>query len=202
MVASATNHIPGMEAAACAAQVDIWSTAAVAARDQVSYWRDSVCSAVFGISVETIPEQFSARISARTTAALRFAVSESTRYQIARSKREIDASPSDHLSIYLQLSGQTVSSMNDETFTCEANDIGIYDGRQSFRAMHGGRRAIAVMPRAMLERRAPWLTRQPHQKLAANSPFAELARHHLMALTDPNASLTETAMSMLSENLC
>ena len=157
---------------------------------------------MFGISVETMPEQFSARIMARTAGALRFAVSESNDYRIARSKREIDASPSDHYSVYLQLSGQTVSSMNDETFTFTANDIGIYDGRQPFRSMHGGRRAIAVLPRAMLERRAPWLARSPHRQLAADSPFAELARRHLMTLADTDRPLSGTAMSLLAENLC
>ncbi len=202
MVESASGQTPGAEAAASAAQVDIWSTGSVAAREQVCYWRESVCSAVFGISVETVPEQFSARITARTAGALRFAVSESTGYQIARSKREIDANPSDHYSIYLQLSGQTVTSMDDETFSFNANDIGIYDGRQPFRAIHGGRRAIAVLPRAMLERRAPWLAKRPHRQLAANSPFAELARRHVMALTDSDTPLSNTAMALLSENLC
>lgn len=202
MIASVTNQIPGVEAAASAAQVDIWSTASVAAREQVSYWRESVCNAVFGISVETMPEQFSARIAARTTGALRFAVSESNDYRIARSKREIDASPSDHYSVYLQLSGQTVSSMNDEMVTFNANDIGVYDGRQPFRSMHGGRRAIAVLPRAMLERRAPWLARCPHRQLAADSPFAELARRHLMTLADCDTPLSGTAMSLLADNLC
>ena len=202
MVESATGQTSGVEAAATAAQVDIFSTASVDAREQVSYWRESVCSAVFGISVETMPEQFSARITSRTAGAMRFAVSESTGYQIARSKQEIDANPSDHYSVYLQLSGQTVSSMNDETFTFNANDIGIYDGRQPFRAVHGGRRAIAVLPRAMLERRAPWLARSPHRQLPADSPFAELARRHLMTLADTETPLNGTAMSLLAENLC
>ena len=202
MVENTTSPTRASEPSACTAQVDIWSTGSVAAREKVSYWRETVCSAVFGISVETLPEQFSARITARTTPALRFAVSESNDYQIARSKQEIDANPSDHYSIYLQLSGQTVSSMNDETFTFNANDIGIYDGRQPFRAIHGGRRAIAVLPRAMLERRAPWLARHPHRQLAADSPFAELARRHLMTLAASETPLSNTAMSLLAENLC
>src|ERR1041385_6508157 len=106
MIENATEKMSGAEAAASAAQVDIWSTASVAAREQVSYWRESVCSAVFGISVETMPEQFSARITARNAGSLRFAMSESNPYRIARSQRDIDASPSDHYSIYLQLAGQ------------------------------------------------------------------------------------------------
>lgn len=202
MVESATEQTQTAEAPPAAAHVDILSTGTVAAREKVAYWREAVCSAVFGISVETTPEQFSARITARNAGPLRFAMSESTPYQIARSQRQIDASPSDHYSIYLQLSGQTVSSMNDEIFTFSANDIGVYDGRQPFRSMHGGRRAIAVLPRTMIERRAPWLTRRTHHKLDADSPFAELARRHVMTLTDPATTLSEPAMSVLSENLC
>ena len=81
------------EASASAAQVDIWSTGTVLAREKVSYWRETVCSAVFGISVETMPEQFSARIAARNVGPLRFAVSKSTEYRIARSRQDIDAEP-------------------------------------------------------------------------------------------------------------
>jgi len=202
MVESATGQIPAAERSTSAAQVEIYSTGSVAAREKVSYWRETVCNAVFGISVETMPEQFSARITARNTDALRFAMSESNPYRIARSRQQIDAIPSDHYSIYLQLAGQTISSMNDETYTFDANEIGVYDGRQPFRSLHGGRRAIAVLPREMVERRAPWLTRRPHHKLSGDSPFAELARHHLVTLTNQDSALTETAMSVLSENLC
>src|ERR1044072_2567421 len=179
MVESAPGQTPAAEPSA-SAHVDIVSSGTAAAREQVAYWREAVCGAVFGISVETMPEQFSARITARNAGPLRFAMSESTAYQIARSQRQIDASPSDHYSIYLQLAVQTVSSMNDEIYTFNANDIGVYDGRQPFRSMHGGRRAIAVLPRAMIERRAPWLTRRTHHQLDAASPFAELARGHVM----------------------
>ena len=134
MVESATGQTPAADASASAAQVDILSTGTAAAREKVAYWREAVCGAVFGISVETMPEQFSARISSRNAGPLRFAMSESTAYQIARSQRQIDESPSDHYSIYLQLAGQTVSSMNDQIFTFNANDSGIYDGRQPFRS--------------------------------------------------------------------
>jgi len=202
MVESATGQTLTTDASASAAQVDMYATGSVAAREKVSYWRETVCTAVFGISVEAMPEQFSARITARSAGPLRFAISESTAYQIARTRQQIDAIPSDHYSIYLQLAGQSISSTNGETFTFSANEIGIYDGRQPFRSLHGGRRAIAVLPREMIERRAPWLTRRPHHKLAGDSPFAELARRHLLALTDTDSPLTETAMSVLSENLC
>src|SRR5437868_3906164 len=140
MVECRPGQTPSAQGSASAVEVDIWSTASVGEREKVSYWRETVCSAVFGISVETMPEQFSARITARNAGPLRFAISESTGYRIARSRHDIDAMPSDHYSFYLQLSGQTVSSMSDAIYIFNANDIGIYDGRQPFRAMHSGQR--------------------------------------------------------------
>src|SRR5204863_7016796 len=120
MTESATAQMRATETSAAAAHIHIWSTGTVLAREKVSYVRESVCSAVFGISVETTPEQFSARITTRNVGPLRFAVSESTGYRIARSRRDIDSSPSDHYSIYLQMGGQTVSSIKHEAFTFNA----------------------------------------------------------------------------------
>src|SRR2546421_423149 len=121
------------------ARVDIWSTDAARSRDRFSYWRDAVCKAVFNITIEAAPEHFSARITARTSEPLRFAVSESTRYQIIRSPQDIARDPSEHFTIFLQLSEQTVAAFGEETMAIEANDIGIYDGREPFRAAHAGR---------------------------------------------------------------
>jgi AraC family transcriptional regulator, positive regulator of tynA and feaB len=185
------------------AQVDIWSTDAARARERFSYWRDAVCQAVFNISIEAAPERFSARITARSSGPLRFATSESTGYQIVRSRRDIAAAPADHYSIYLQLRGQTVIDQSEESFAFDPNDIAISDGCQPFRAaLADGGRAIAVIPRAMIDRRAPWLRQHPLRKLAANSPFVDLARRHLLELAAEDSMLTESATSLLTENLC
>jgi AraC-like DNA-binding protein len=190
---------PASSAKTC---VDIWSTDAVGARERFSYWRDAVCHAVFGISAEAPPDQFSACITARSSGPLRFARSESTRYWIARDRRDISAAPSDHYSIYLQLGGRTVASMGDQTFEFDAGDVGLLDGRQPFRAFHGGRRAIGVLPRAIVARRAPWLLRSPPRKLSANSPYMDLIRRHLLTLSAPDLALGEAATSVLTDNLC
>jgi AraC-like DNA-binding protein len=184
------------------ARVDIWSTGAASARERLSYWQDAVCRAVFGISIEAAPERFSARIAARNCGPLRFAISESTGYRIARSRRDISQAPDDHYSIYLQLGGRTVTTLNGEEHALEANDLALYDGRQPFRSLHGGRRAIAVLPRAMIEARAPWLRRRASHKLPTGSPYVDLARRHLVQLSNTDAALSESAMRLLSENLC
>jgi AraC-like DNA-binding protein len=200
--ATATDKQPAEPLASAKAQVDIWSTDGALARERFSYWRDAVTSAVFGISIEATPEHFSARIRGRTCGPFRFAISESTGYEITRGRREIESAPADHCSIYLQLSGQTHSQLNGESVTFMPNDMGIYDGRWPFRAAHSGRRAIAVLPRAMIDRRAPWLRRRRPLRLAADAPFVDLARGHLLQLIAADSALSETAINVLTDNLC
>ena len=64
-----------------------------------------------------------------------------------------------------------------------------------------GCRAFAVIPRAIVDRRAPWLTRSPLHKLTAASPFVDLARRHVLELTSGD-SISESAISLLTDNLC
>jgi AraC family transcriptional regulator, positive regulator of tynA and feaB len=164
-----------------------------------------VCRAVFDISIEDPPERFSARMSARSSGLIRLATSTSTgSYQLVRNRRDIERAPADHYSIFMQLSGQTVIKHgDDETTALHANDIAIYDGRLPFRAeIFDGGRTMAVIPRAMIDRRAPWLKQRPVQKFNANSRFVDLARRHLLELSADQSTLSETATSMLTDNLC
>jgi AraC-like DNA-binding protein len=191
-------------AANASAQVDVWSTDAAHPHERFAYWREAICQSMFNISIETAPRRFSARLAARSAGALRFATSESSGYRIVRSRRDIDSAPADHCAIYLQVHGRTVIEQSDETFTFQRDDIAISDGRQPFRAdfSEAGRRAIAAIPREMLDRRAPWLRRRPLHRLAANSQFVDLARDHMLALTADSAALSEGATAVLTDNLC
>jgi AraC family transcriptional activator of tynA and feaB len=200
--ATATERQTGELLASTNAQVHTWSTETAIARERFDYWRDAVTSAVFGIAIQAAPERFSARITGRTAGALRFAMSESTGYEIVRGRREIDSAAADHCSIYLQITGQAVSEMNGETVVFNPNDVGIYDGRQAFRLAQSGRRAIAVLPRAMIDQRAPWLRQSVSLKLTSDSPYAELVRAHVLKLSAPDSALNENAMLVLTENLC
>jgi len=65
---------------------------------------------------------------------------------------------------------------------------------------HGGRCAIATMPRAMIEQRAPWLRGRPHRKLAADARFSDHLRLHMMELMA--GPMGETATSLLTDSLC
>ncbi len=65
----------------------------------------------------------------------------------------------------------------------------------------GGRRITAVIPCEMIDRRAPWVRQTVLRRLAASSPFVDLARRHILELANGN-SLSESASSMLTDNLC
>jgi AraC-like DNA-binding protein len=125
-------------------------------------------------------------------------------YQVARSKRDIDSAPADHYSIFMQMGGQSVVNQCEDSIVFGPNDIAISDERQPFHATFsdGGHRAIALVPRAMLNRLAPWLGQCPLRKLEANSSFADLARRHLLALTAGESPLNENATSLMTDNLC
>ncbi|MGB6998775.1 MAG: hypothetical protein WBD96_14580, partial [Pseudolabrys sp.] len=179
-----------------------WTTDAIKQRERFSFWRDIVCSRVFNISSEAPPELFSGRITAWSAGPIRFATCETSGWEIARSRRDINKAPADHYTIYLQLRGQTAMEQCGESFTFQCNDIFISDGRQPFRAAlsNDGFRAMAVLPRAMIDWRAPWLRRRPLNKLNSNSSFFDLARRHFVHLVSDD--LSETQTSLLTDNLC
>jgi AraC-like DNA-binding protein len=185
-------------------QVDVWPTDAARAHERYSYWREALCQSVFKISIEAVPERFSARVAARGCGPLRFFRSEASGYRVVRSQRGIESAPTDHYSVYLQVSGQAVIEQGDETFTYHPNDISIVDGRYPFRAdvSGAGACAIAVIPRAMIDRRAPWLSWRPLHRLAATSRFVDLAGRHIMELTAEGSRLSDRTATLLTDNLC
>lgn len=181
-----------------------WSTDATPQRERFAYWRDVVCRTVFNISIEAPPELFSARMSARSSGPLRLATSSSIgTYQLGRSRRDIASAPADHYSVFLQQSGCSLINHSDETVAVHSNDIAIYDGRLPF---HGtffdGKRTIAVIPRDMIDRRAPWLRQRALHKFTSHGPFVDLARRHLLEIADEGVVLSDSATTLLTENLC
>src|SRR5262249_26759066 len=129
-------------------QLHVWSTDAIHQRERFSYWREALCQAVFNLTIEGHPQDFSARITSRSSGVLRFATSESSAYQVARTARDIDTAPADHYSVYVQVSGHSVITQGDQTLAFRPNDIAISNGRYPFRCdiPGAGRRVIAVIP--------------------------------------------------------
>jgi AraC-like DNA-binding protein len=195
---------------AAAPQILVWSTDENRQGGGVAYWRESIriaTSGLFDISPQVELEPFSARATLCRSGAFSFMAAESTApLPVVRSRRDIDNAPLDSFSVYLQLAGRTVSFRGEEHIELCAGDIGFCDTRQRlpFRAVYGdkdgGRCAIATMPRAMIEQRAPWLRGRPHRKLAADARFSNHLRLHMMELmTRP---MGETATSLLTDSLC
>jgi AraC-like DNA-binding protein len=184
------------------AGVDSWSTDTINERERFSFWREVVCKTVYNISPEAPPERFSARITARSSGPFRFATCESSGYEVVRGRREISSAPADHYTICLQLRGQMLMNQCDESIAFHRNDIVISDGRQPFRAIlsDDGCRAFAVVPRAMIDQRAPWLHQRPLHRLVAKSRFLDLAQRHMMRLVSDDLNEIET--NLLAENLC
>ncbi|HLL28184.1 MAG TPA: helix-turn-helix domain-containing protein [Xanthobacteraceae bacterium] len=184
-----------------------WSTDTIRGRERFSFWREAVCQAAFNVSIEPIeqsPERFSASISARDKGTYRFASSESLgAYELIRNRRHIDSAPADHYSIFLQLRGQTVIHKSDASVAVGENDIAVCDGRLPFSATISVHRqqAIAIIPHAMVEQRAPWLRDCMLRTLPSNAPYADLARRHLRTLVADGLS-DDMAAGLLTENLC
>src|SRR5205085_3357542 len=62
-------------------------------------------------------------------------------------------------------------------------------------------RIVAVVPRAIIDRGAPWLRNRQVVKMASGSPYAGLAQQHLVHLTASATALSENAAHLLTENL-
>jgi len=179
-----------------------WTTDTIKEGERFSFWREIVCQKVFNVSSENPPKTFSGRMTARSVGPLRFAKCQTTGWEIARSRRDIARAPADHYTIYLQMRGQSLMNQCEQSAAFQRNDMFISDGRRPFQASlsQDGFRAMAVVPRTMVDWRAPWLLHRPLTHFDATSPYFDLARRHLMHLVTDNVSDTQTRM--LTDNLC
>ena len=83
-----------------------WSTDTVPERERFSFWRETICDTIFSISPEAPSERFSARVRVRSSGPLRFAMCQSTSYEIIRTQRDVNKAPADYYTVYLQLQGR------------------------------------------------------------------------------------------------
>ena len=176
------------------------------------YGRRARARAVFVLARSDLPIDFqsryrsagravSARLSARSAGAVRIATGESTRYELIRGAREAANDTEAQYSIYLQLRGQLDITQGGETFTFAPSDIGISDLQRPLRGAHtdGGRRITIVLPREILERRAPWLRKAAMRRLAAGAPYVDLARRHMLELAG-SPTMSESTTALMIEN--
>ena len=182
--------------------MSFWTTDAVSERERFAYWREVICQSLFNISAEAPPGRFVGQMRVRTSGALRFLSSESSSYRYARSEQNISRAAANQITILMQARGNTEINHRDGSHVFQTNDIGIYDGVRPFSADNsdGSLRLVAVIPRVLLESRAPWLRQRPIHRLASNLKFLDLARRHMTTLVTDN--LSEPATALLTENLC
>ncbi|HEY7228865.1 MAG TPA: helix-turn-helix domain-containing protein [Pseudolabrys sp.] len=180
----------------------LWSTDSIPQKERFSFWRETICNTIFSISPEAPDEHFSARVRVRSSGSLRFAMCQSTSYEIIRTQRDISRAPADYYIVYLQMRGQTFINQCDEIAGMDCNDIVLFDCRRPYRAAlsNDGVRAVAVLPRPMINSRSPWLGERPLHKIHSTSQYVDLARRHLLQLM--SEKLNECETDLLTENLC
>jgi AraC family transcriptional activator of tynA and feaB len=181
-----------------------WSTDAVSARERFSFWREVVCQSVFNVATESGSDGFSARIRGAQLGAIRVAAFDSTAHEIVRTQQHVARAPDDSYLISLQLSGQSLIEQDGICTTLDPSEIAIIDGQKPFHITFPApvSRVIAVIPRDLVDQRAPWLQHRSSSKLiASDSPYAELARQHLLHLTRGQGAANTAAASLLTDNL-
>jgi AraC family transcriptional activator of tynA and feaB len=196
MVDSAANNSDGRHVA-------VLSTDQTPGRETFEYWREGV-RRLFGVVAEAPSDvDFSGRAFLRSSGPFRFLSSESTGFRTGWQRRDLDGPLVDYYSIMLQFNGQSISTRDEETMAFGAGDIGLCDGRRrQLSASFGGRFATALVPRAMVERRAPWLRGRPLMKLGPDVRFSENIRLLLRELTSDRVSLSESQAGLLVDSFC
>jgi AraC family transcriptional regulator, positive regulator of tynA and feaB len=170
-------------------------------RERFGLWREGARHLLGVVADAPQDQNFSGRAFIRSSGSFRFVTSESTGFRAGWGRA--DGPHADYYSILLQLGGQTIATRGDEAVALEAGEFGFCDGRhRRLNAQFGGRYAIAMLPRAMLERRAPWLRTGPLTKLERNVRFSESARLHMMELTSDRAALSESQAALLVDSFC
>lgn len=181
-----------------------WSTTDVPARQQFAYWREAVCEAVMNVATEDAPDaDFSGDIACADYGELRFASFTSTAHRIVRQPFHIGRSNSAHYLISLQRRGTGRMQQAGETCELGAGDIGIVDGARPFSVTFPDTvdRAIAVIPSAMLQSRAPWLRERPIGRMTRDPDLHPMLRATIERLAGPDCRSGAEA-EMLADNLC
>jgi AraC family transcriptional regulator, positive regulator of tynA and feaB len=180
-----------------------WSTDSVRPDKRVAFWREAVCAAVLNVIPERAQDGFHAAIAGRSFGPLRFASFSSTGHDIVREARHVDRGDEDQYLISLQKSGRCSMAQGDCELWLDPGEIAIIDGGRPFRVRFPKpvSRFLAVVPRSTLDMRAPWIRGSGICKIAASSPFSDLARRHIRQLANDEALDVRQAQT-LTENLC
>jgi len=181
-----------------------WTTDTIRPADRFSYWQDVVCHAVLNVSTTARPDHFWARIASHSFGTMRFAAFDSSAHEIVRTREHLAAAPADNYLVSLQRRGRCHITEGGEEFVLEPGEIAVVDGQSQFRVAFPQpvSRIVSVIPKHLLDTRAPWLRETKNRKISAGSRFAAIAREHLIQLADGEEDLVESEASVLCDNLC
>ena len=124
--------------------------------------------------------------------------------QIIGKPEQLGRRPENSYLFILQLSGQSRIAQDEVDLMLAPSEIAILPERRPlhFKVLGSGSRIVLVLPRDMADRRAPWLPQCRASKvMAADSPYADLARQHLLYLAAAGRDLGESATGLLIDNL-
>jgi AraC family transcriptional regulator, positive regulator of tynA and feaB len=181
-----------------------WTTDTIRAGDRFPFWQDVVCRAVLNVSTTTRTDHFWARIASHSFGALRFAAFDASAHEIVRTHEHLAAAPAENYLVSLQRRGRCHITERGEEFVLEPGEIAVVDGQTQFRVAFPQpvSRIVSVIPKQLLDTRAPWLRDAKRRKISAGSRFSAITREHLMQLADGENDLAESEASVLSDNLC
>jgi AraC family transcriptional regulator, positive regulator of tynA and feaB len=175
-------------------------------RHCAAYWRQVISEAVLGGSVNDMPGTgFVGSISARRLRDLAFASFDSSAHEIVRDRRDIARDHGGAFLLSLQLGGTARLRQGDREVVVQPGQMGLVDGARPFVVSLSGpvRRMVAVLPRDLVSRYAPFLIRARNAvPIAETEPCADLLREYILRLSNPAFDVSETVAEVLSENLC
>lgn len=180
-----------------------WSTSDAEARLRFSYWRDAVCQAILHVDAERRGSgSFEARISGFAAGSAKMARFVSKPHRIVRNRGHVLRSGEGGYLVSRQEAGLSRIGQSETSILLAAGEIGIVDVERSFDVEFptAVSRTLMLIPRRMLEEKAPWLKRSPPVRVGSDNVFAQLASAHLAQLCAVPAP--PPAADLLVENVC
>lgn len=184
----------------------LWTTDGVRQKERFDSWEAVISQAINAATATADRHErgdFEAQLFARSYGALRVAWFRSEQHRIARTSKHIRGEADHPYLVSLQVAGRSSIVQGDLCFHLDVDEIAIVDTRLPYELNHSPNveRLIAVLPRAALESRIPWLRRRHSLKIEKHFQYSDLSRGHIRELVSREDKL-EIESSLLAENVC
>ncbi|MGE0735852.1 MAG: helix-turn-helix domain-containing protein [Alphaproteobacteria bacterium] len=183
-----------------------WSTELVPAPQRFGFWRDAVYQAIVGADPEMSSpshNSFHADISVARSADLGLVHFAAAGHAIVRSRLHIRRDDGDPFLISLQTRGESRYAFDGGAIVAKRGDIAVVNSAHPFRVHFPGAvsRTMAIVPRALIRGRAPWLERERIVKLAPRPPYDAMLRHCLSDIGAARCALDAAGVNALVEHI-